>query len=68
MTLTELLTEKEYAEQRQVSRRTVQRERALGVGAPFIRLGRKIFYRPDAVDQWLISQEQTPVRSVLNKE
>lgn len=60
MTLKELLTEDEYAALRGVSVRTIQRERALRAGPPFIKLGRSIFYRPEAVDAWIIAQEQTP--------
>lgn len=60
MTLKDLLTEDEYAALRGVSVRTIQRERALRAGPPFIKLGRSIFYRPEAVDAWIIAQEQTP--------
>ena len=63
MTLTELLTEAEYAKHRGVSIRTIQRERALRAGAPFIKLGKSIFYRPGAVDAWLIAKEQTPAKT-----
>jgi predicted DNA-binding transcriptional regulator AlpA len=63
MTLKDLLTEDEYAALRGVSVRTIQRERALRAGPPFIKLGRSIFYRPEAVDAWIIAQEQTPTGS-----
>lgn len=61
MTLKDLLTEAEYAALRGVSIRTIQRERALRSGPPFIKLGKSIFYRPEAVDKWLLAQERTPV-------
>lgn len=58
-----LLTEAEYAALRDVSLRTVKRERAARRGPPFIQLGRKVFYRRAAIEEWLLAQEQTPVRS-----
>lgn len=60
MTLRDLLTESEYASLRGVSVRTIQRERALRLGPPFIKLGKSVFYRPEAVDAWIIAQEQIP--------
>jgi len=57
MTLKDLLTEDEYAAQRGVSVRTVQRERALRSGPPYIKMGRKVFYRPAAIETWLLAQE-----------
>ena len=55
MTLKDLLTEDEYAAQRGVSVRTVQRERALRSGPPYIKMGRKVFYRPAAIETWLLA-------------
>lgn len=63
MTLKELMTEPEYAALRGVSVRTIQRERALRTGPPFIKLGKSVFYRPESVDAWIIAQERTPARS-----
>lgn len=63
MTISDLIAEHEYAAQRGVSLRTVQRERAQRVGPPYIRLGRKIFYRPAAIETWLIAQEQAQPRA-----
>jgi hypothetical protein len=60
MTLKDLLTEEQYALQRGVSVRTVQRERALRSGPPYIKMGRKVFYRPAAIEAWLLAQESTP--------
>jgi hypothetical protein len=48
---------------RGVSVRTVQRERALRLGPPFIKLGRSIFYRPAAIETWLLAQEQAQPRA-----
>lgn len=55
-------SEEEYAAQRGVSLRTVQRERARGIGAPFTPQGRRILYRIEAVREWLLAQEQKPKR------
>lgn len=63
MTLNDLISEARYAEMRGVSRRTVQRERALRVGPPFVKLGRAIFYRPAAIEVWLLSKEQAQPRA-----
>ena len=63
MTLNDLITEAEYAEKRGVSLRTIQRERALRTGPPFINLGRQVVYRPQAIEEWLLSQEQTQPRA-----
>lgn len=63
MTIQDLITEHDYAAQRGVSLRTVQRERAQRIGPPFIKLGRQIFYRPAAIEAWLIAQEQSQPRA-----
>ena len=63
MTLQSLITEADYAAQRGVSLRTVQRERAQRMGPPFIKLGRTIYYRPAAIEAWLLAQEQHQPRA-----
>lgn len=63
MTLTDLITEADYAAARGVSVRTVQRERAQRIGPPFIKLGKQIFYRPAAIEAWLLAQEQAQPRA-----
>ncbi|MFC3613558.1 transcriptional regulator [Lutimaribacter marinistellae] len=63
MNLKDLIPETEYAAARGVSLRTVQRERAQRIGPPYIPLGRKIFYRPDAIKEWLLAQEQAQPRA-----
>ena len=63
MTLQDLITENDYAAARGVSLRTVQRERAQRIGPPFIRLGRVIYYRPAAIEAWLLAQEQDQPRA-----
>ena len=63
MTIQDLISEADYAAARGVSLRTVQRERAQRMGPPFIKLGRNVFYRPAAIEQWLIDQEQVQPRA-----
>ena len=63
MTIADLIAEADYAAQRGVSLRTVQRERAQRIGPPFIKLGRQIFYRPAAIEAWLLAQEQSQPRA-----
>lgn len=61
----EVKTEAEYAEWRGCSVRTIQRERSQRIGPPFIKLGSKIYYRVAAIEKWLLSIEQTQVRSSI---
>lgn len=63
MTFETLLSENQYAAARGVCGRTIQRERAQRIGPPFIRLGRKIYYRPEAIQAWLLAKEQAQPRS-----
>jgi predicted DNA-binding transcriptional regulator AlpA len=63
MTLNDLIPEADYAALRGVSVRTVQRERALRMGPPFIKLGRSVYYRPAAIEAWLLAQEQAQPRA-----
>lgn len=63
MTIQDLIPEAEYAAQRGVSLRTVQRERAQRIGPNFIKLGRNIYYRPAAIEAWLLAQEQEQPRA-----
>ena len=63
MSIQDLIPEAEYVAQRRVTLRTVQRERAQHIGPPFIKLGRAIFYRPAAIDAWLLAVEQDQPRA-----
>lgn len=63
MTVNELIPESEFAAQRGVSVRTVQRERAQRIGPPYIQMGRKIYYRPAAIEGWLLAKEQAQPRA-----
>ena len=63
MSIKDLINEADYAAQRGVSVRTIQRERALRIGPPFIKLGRHVYYRPAAIEAWLLAHEQEQVRA-----
>ena len=63
MTIQDLIPETEYAAARGVSVRTTQRERTQRVGPPFIKLGKRVFYRPAAIDAWLLAKEQSQPRA-----
>lgn len=63
MSLSDLIPEADFAAARGVCVRTIQRERAQRIGPPFIRLGRKIYYRHQAIEDWLVSKEQAQPRA-----
>jgi hypothetical protein len=52
----------ELARQRGVTVRVLQRERQLRTGPPYVKWGRRIFYRIEAVREWLRAREQQPRR------
>ena len=57
MKLIDLISEEEYARQRRASLVTIRRERRRRKGPNFLRLGRKVYYHPDAIAVWLSDQE-----------
>jgi hypothetical protein len=48
-----LLTQKEYTDIRGCSIRTAERERETGDGCPYVRLGRRIYYRREDVERFI---------------
>jgi hypothetical protein len=48
-----LLTQAEYARYRRCSIRTIERERAVGTGCPYVRIGARILYRLADVDRFV---------------
>ena len=62
----ELWPEEQYADWRQVSLRTIQRERARREGPAFIKLVKRIFYRTSAVEAWVLAQEIIQPRAKSN--
>lgn len=53
MSITELLTPKEYARYRRCSLRTLDRERAEGRGCPYVQLGSRILYRRPDIERYV---------------
>ena len=56
------VSETEYAAQRGVTVRTCQRDRQLRQAPPYVRVGRRIYYRIDAVREWLVKNERAADR------
>ena len=61
--LTNLISEAEYAKQRGICIRSAQRERALRIGPAYIKLGRRVFYRPEAIESWVLANERAQPRA-----
>jgi hypothetical protein len=53
ITQTDLLTARECADYWRCSLRTLDRERELGNGCPYVRIGGRIYYRRGDVDQFI---------------
>lgn len=51
-----LLTQREAALALRLSERTLERSRVSGFGPPFCKLGRRVLYRADDLDQWITSR------------
>lgn len=56
--LDSLITADTLADRLGTKRRTVDEWRITGKGPKFIRVGRSVRYRPEAVEAWLLSQER----------
>lgn len=52
------ISEQDYARRRGVTLRTCQRDRQLRKAPPYTKLGRDIFYRVEAVREWLVKNER----------
>jgi hypothetical protein len=55
--------EEDYARRRGVSLRTCQRDRQLRQAPPYIQFGRRIYYRIEAVREWLVKNERAVDRT-----
>ena len=55
----QLLTQKRLSDLIDVSERTLERWRIQGSGPAFCRAGRKILYRSEDVEQWLLANRRT---------
>jgi len=49
----DLLTQLETAEQTRLSQRTLERHRLTGTGPKLVRLGRRVLYRREDVEEWI---------------
>jgi len=49
---------RELANMMGISKRTLRRWEAFRQGPPKIKIGRQIYYRLEAVNEWLVSREQ----------
>jgi hypothetical protein len=52
------ILEGDYAARRGVSLRTCQRDRQLRQSPPYVVIGRQVFYRIEAIRDWLIARER----------
>ena len=62
------ITEAEYARQRGVSVRTCQRDRALRKAPPHVPYGNCVYYRIDAIRQWLEARERATSESARRRQ
>ena len=54
-----LLTTDETSDFLGVPKATLAKMRWAGDGAPFIKIGRKVYYRPADLEEWLVQQTRT---------
>jgi hypothetical protein len=57
------ISEEEYAARRGVSVRTCQRDRQLRQSPPYVLIGRQVFYRVEAIREWLVARERQDDRT-----
>jgi hypothetical protein len=56
------VSEAAYAARRGVTLRTCQRDRQLRQSPPYVVIGRRVYYRVEAVRDWLIARERSGER------
>ena len=56
--LLNFISEADYAVRRGVSLRTCQRDRQLRQAPPYVRFGKRVYYRIEAVREWLVKNER----------
>ena len=66
--LSDYLTPEDAAHAIGLTRRTLDAMYARREGPPRTKVGGRIYYRKASLQQWLLQQEQTPVRSRSNRE
>lgn len=60
--LQDFISEADYAARRGVSVRTCVRDRQLRQAPPYVRFGRRVYYRIEAVREWLVKNERAADR------
>ncbi len=53
------LTRREAARELRLGVRTLDRWRSQNAGPPFVRVGRRVFYRVEAIRGWLAAREES---------
>ena len=53
----DLISEDQFASEISRNPRTVKRWRNLRIGPPYTRIGRAVYYRREAIRQWLLNNE-----------
>lgn len=61
--LQDYVDEATYAARRGVSIRTCQRDRQLRLSPPHVVIGRRVYYRLGAIQQWLLARERSGERT-----
>lgn len=61
--LNDKLTPAELAAELGVTPRTVQRWNARRIGPPKIKIGKRVYYRREAVEAWMLAHEREQVRA-----
>ena len=56
------ISEEEYAARRNVSLRTCQRDRHRRNAPPYVRIGKKVYYRIESIRHWLAQREASADR------
>jgi hypothetical protein len=56
--LVDHLTEEQLAEEWHIGLRTMRRYRALRQSPPYVKIGRKVYYRRRAIEEWLRGRER----------
>jgi len=57
------LTQKRLSELIDVSERTLERWRVEGAGPAFVKAGRRVLYRPQDLDDWLLASRRQSTSS-----
>lgn len=55
-----LISETEARDRLHLPQHTLQRLRRLGQGPAWVRLGRKVYYREEALNDWVLASTRTP--------